>query len=82
MPRDEKGTRVRGWIRKDTRIGPVFNIKVCCRHEQYSVEVQAPSLFQDNAVPLVRIVNGVDTYVTESMLTKKEKDIASVKTHC
>ena len=25
----------------------------------------------------VRIVNGVDKYVTESMLTKKEEDIAS-----
>ena len=28
MPRNEKGTRVRGWIRKNTRIGPVLNIKV------------------------------------------------------
>ena len=45
MPRNEKGTRVRGWIRKDTRIGPVLNIKVCCRDEQHSVEVQVPSLF-------------------------------------
>ena len=27
----------------------------------------------------VRVVNGVDKYVTESMLTKKEEDIASVK---
>ena len=27
----------------------------------------------------VRIVNGYDKYVTESMLTKEEEDIASVK---
>ena len=31
------------------------------------------------AVSWVRIVNGVDKYVTESMLTAKEEDIASVK---
>ena len=44
MPRNEKGTRVRGWIRKDTRIGPVLNIKVCYHDERYSIEVQVPSL--------------------------------------
>ena len=27
MSRNEKETRVRGWIRKNTRIGPVLNIK-------------------------------------------------------
>ena len=27
LPRNEKGTRVRGWIRSNTRIGPVFDIK-------------------------------------------------------
>ena len=27
MPRNEKGTRIRGWILKNTRIGPVLNIK-------------------------------------------------------
>ena len=37
MPRNEKETRVRGWIRKETRIGPVLNIKTCYRHERYSV---------------------------------------------
>ena len=29
MPRNEKGTRERGWIRSKTRIGPVLNIEVC-----------------------------------------------------
>ena len=48
--RNEKKTRLQGLIRKDTRICPVLNIKVCYRDEQYSVEVQVPSLFQDDAV--------------------------------
>ena len=34
LPRNEEGTRVRGWIRSKTRIGPVLNIKVCCRDEK------------------------------------------------
>ena len=46
-------------------IGPVLNTKVCFHDERYSIEVQ------------VRIVNGVDKYVTESMPTAKEEDIAS-----
>ena len=46
----KKETRVRGWIRNDTRIGPVLNIRVCYRDEQYSIEVQVPSLFQDDTV--------------------------------
>ena len=74
MLRNEKGTRVRGWIRKNTRIGPVMNIKVCYRGEQNSVEVQVPSLFQDHTVSWIRIVNGVDRYVTESMPTAKVED--------
>ena len=41
-----------------------------------SIEVQVPSLFQDNTVSWVRIVNGVDRYVTESMPTAKEENTA------
>ena len=29
MPRNEKETRIKGWILKNTRIGPVLNTKVC-----------------------------------------------------
>ena len=34
---------------------------------------------KDNTASWVRIVNGVDTYVTESMLSEKEEETASVK---
>ena len=77
MHRNEKGTRIKGWILKNTRIGPVLNIKVCYHDDRYSIEVQIPSLFEEITFSLVRIVNCVDTYVTESMLAKKEQDIAS-----
>ena len=54
-------------------------MKVRYRDEQKSVEVQVPSLFQDNTVSWVRIVNGVDRYMTESMPTAKEENTASGK---
>ena len=37
------------------------------------------NLFQDHTASWVRIVNGVDKYVTDSMLTKEEEDTASGK---
>ena len=79
MRRNERGTRIRGWILKNTRIGPVLTLKVCYHDDRYCIEVQIPSPFQDNTVSWVRIVNGVDEYVTESMLTTKEEGIASGK---
>ena len=77
MPRNEKETRIKGWILKNTRIGPVLNKKVCYHDDRYSIEVQIPTLFEDNTFSWVRIVNCVDTHVTESVQTKKEEDIAS-----
>ena len=76
-PEMKKGTRFRGWILKNTRIGPVLNTEACYHDDRYSIEVQIPSLFEDNTVSWVRIVNGVDKYATESMLTKKEEDTGS-----
>ena len=79
MPRNEKKSRAEGWILKNTRFGPVLDIKVCRHEDQYTIEILVQSLFQDRTASWVRIVNGVDKYVTESMLTKEEEDIASEK---
>ena len=79
MPRNEKETRIRGWILKNTRIGPVLNMKVCRHEDRNSIEVLLQSLFQDRTTSWVRLVSGVDKYVTESMLSKEEEDMASVK---
>ena len=79
MPRNDKMTRAKGWILKNTRIGPVLDVKVCRREDRYSIEVLVQSLFQDRTASWVRIVNGSDKYVTESMPTKEEEDITSGK---
>ena len=39
MPQNEKRTRVKGWIFKNTRIGPVMDITVCRHEDRYRIEV-------------------------------------------
>ena len=62
---------------QEYEIWAVFKIKVCSHDDRYSIEVLVPSLFEDQTASWVRIVNGVDTFVTESMQTKEEEDIPS-----
>ena len=47
LPRNDLRSRARGWIRKNTKIGPVLNIHVCNHEDRYSIEIQVRSLFQD-----------------------------------
>ena len=48
MPRNQKKTRARGRILKNTRIGPVLDIKVCHHEDESTIEVPVKSLFLDN----------------------------------
>ena len=74
MPRNEKKTRAKGWILKSTRFGPVLNIKVCHHEDQYTIAILGEYLFRDKTASRVRIVNGIDQFVTESMETKEEEE--------
>ena len=84
MPRIHNGSEPKrdSYKRMDLQeyeIWAVFNIKVCSHDDRYSIEVLVPSLFEDQTASWVRIVNGVDKFVTESMPTQEEENIASVK---
>ena len=72
MPRYEKKTRAKGGILKNTRIGPVLDIQICRHKDRYCIDVLVESLFQDQTASWVRIVSGIDKYVTESMEKKEE----------
>ena len=78
LPRDDERTCVKGWIQSTAKFGHVSDKKVCSRNGIYSVEVQVQSLFQDQAVSWIRIVNGIDKFVREAMPIQKEEK-ASVK---
>ena len=74
LPRNDPRTRARGWIRRNTKIGPVLNIHVCHHEDRYSIENQVRSLFQDRTASWVRIVNGVEKYVTETTETSEDEE--------
>ena len=38
-PRDQETSRARGWILKNTRIGPVLDVKVCLHLDLYGIEI-------------------------------------------
>ena len=77
LPRSEETSHVRGWIRGNTKIGPVLDVMVCCHQGRPGVEIMTESLFLDGTVSWVRIVNGINKYVTE---TSEEIPVASVET--
>ena len=67
---------MRGWIRGNTKISPVVDVNVCYLQERYGVEIMIESLFRGRTVSWVRIVNGINKYVTE---TSEETPVASVE---
>ena len=80
MLRNQKGTRLKGWLQSNVRFGPVFDIEVCDKHGRYSIEVQVQSLFEDHTESLIKLVNGIDKFVREAMPIQEEEK-ASWKTN-
>ena len=65
-----------GWIRGNTKIGSVLGLMVCYHQGRYGVEIMIESVFRDRTVSWVRIVNGINKYVTE---TSEETPVARVE---
>ena len=61
-----EASRARWWIRRNTRIRPVPDVKVCYHQGRCGVEIMIESLFRDRTVSWVRIVDGINIYVTET----------------
>ena len=75
LPRSDQSSQVKGWIRGNTKIGPVLDVTVCYHQGRYGVEIMIKSLFGDKTCSWVRIVNGINKYVTETL---EEIHVASV----
>ena len=71
--RDQKETKIKGWIQSNVRFRPVTDIKVCNNQGRYSLEVQVQSLFKDRTESWIRIVNGVDKFVRKAMPIQEEE---------
>ena len=82
LPRNDLRSRAKGWIRKNSKIGPVLNVHVCHHEARYSIEIEVRSLFQGRTASWVRIVNGFAKYVTESTETMEDKEWSFMETSC
>ena len=40
LPRDENSSEPKGWIRGNTKIGPVLEVTTCCLQGKYGVEIR------------------------------------------
>ena len=72
LPRDEKSSDPKGWIRGNTKIGPVLEVTTCCLHGKYGVEIRIESMNKDNSHSWVRISHDLNKLVTN--LSNKEND--------
>ena len=61
QPRILTTSRPRGWIRSNTKIGPVLDVKLYPHEGRQCIDIMIESLFRDQTVSSVRIVNGTNT---------------------
>ena len=72
LPRDEDISEPKGWIRGNTKIGPVLEVTTCCFQGTYGVEIRIKSVNKDNSHSCIRISHGLNKLVTD--LSNKEHD--------
>ena len=72
LPRDESLSEPKGWIRANTKIGPVLEVTTCCLQGKYGVEIRIESVNKDKSHSWVRISHGLNKLVTN--LNNKDQD--------
>ena len=77
LPRDENSTDPKGWIRGNTKIGPVLEVTTCCLQGKYGVEIIIWSLNKDNSHSWVRISHGLNKLFTN--LNNNEQENSGVQ---
>ena len=73
LPRDEKSSDPKGWIRGSTKIGPVLEVTTSYLQGKYGVEIRIESANKDNSHSWVRISHGLNKLVTD-LSNNKEDD--------
>ena len=65
LPRDDKASQPKGWIRGNMRIGLVLEVTTSFQHFKYGIEIRIESVNQDNFHSWVRISYGTVKYVND-----------------
>ena len=75
LPRDDELSKAKGWIRGNTKIGPVLEVTVSNHQGRYGTEIRINSLLIDGSQSWVMICNGLTKYVMEmSEDTQENRD--------
>ena len=72
LPRDKDSSEPKGWIKGNTKIGPVLELVTCCLQGKYGVEISIMSVNKDNSHSWDRISHGLNKLVTN--LNNKDQD--------
>ena len=75
--REEGASEPKGWIRGNTKIGPVLEVATCCLHGKCGVEIRIMSMIKDNSHSWVRISHGSNKLVTN--LNNSEQETSEVQ---
>ena len=73
LPRDEKSSDPKGWIRGNTKIGPVVEVTTSYLQGEHAVEIRIESVNKVNSHSWVRISHGLNKLVTD-LLNKEDDD--------
>ena len=63
LPGDEEASEPKGWIRGNTKIGPVLEVATSYLHGEHGVEIRIMSLSRDDTHSWVRISHGSNKFV-------------------
>ena len=77
LPRDQKTSEPKGWIRGNTQIGPLLEVTTCCLQGKYEVQITIMSVSKDNSHSWVRISHGLNELVTN--VNDNEQETSEVK---
>ena len=67
LPREDKASQPKGWIRGNMRIGLVLEVTTSFQHFKYGIEIRIESVNKDNSHSWVRISYGAVKYVNDSI---------------
>ena len=73
----KKHLNPKGWIRVNTKLGPVLEVTTCCLQSKSGVEIRIMSLSEDNSHSWVRISHGFKKLVTN--LSNNEEETSEVQ---
>ena len=81
LPRDDPASEPKGWIRGNTRIGPILEVTTSFQHFKFGVEVRIQSVNEDNShswvrnsYGTVRCVNNYIKHDTQSLADPQEEE--------